>query len=77
MLKNLKIQSAISLIIGLFALVLLLMTVFSVYNSMDNNKNFKRIVVSSVNDRSLRDAAYNISSSFGHINGLMLQQQLG
>ncbi|CAH0209367.1 Methyl-accepting chemotaxis protein I [Erwinia aphidicola] len=77
MLKNLKIQSAISLIIGLFALVLLLTTVFSVYNSMDNNKNFKRIVVSSVNDRSLRDAAYNISSSFGHINGLMLQQQLG
>ncbi|WP_336795421.1 methyl-accepting chemotaxis protein [Erwinia aphidicola] len=77
MFKNLKIQSAISLIIGLFALVLLLMTVFSVYNSMDNNKNFKRIVVSSVNDRSLRDAAYNISSSFGHINGLMLQQQLG
>lgn len=77
MLKNLKIQSAISLIIGLFALVLLLTTVFSVYNAMGNNKNLQRIVVSSVNDRSLRDAAYNISSSFGHINGLMLQQQMG
>ncbi len=77
MLKNLKIQSAISLIIGLFALVLLLTTVFSVYNATGNNKNLQRIVVSSVNDRSLRDAAYNISSSFGHINGLMLQQQLG
>lgn len=77
MLSKLKIYSAISLIIGLFAVMLFAVTAFSVYNSVSNNANFKRILVSSENNDQMRDAAYNISAVLANTNGLMLQTALG
>ncbi|TDN59456.1 methyl-accepting chemotaxis protein [Scandinavium goeteborgense] len=72
MLKKLKIYTAISLVIGLFAITLFGVTAFSVSNSISNNGNFKRILVASENNDQMRDAAYNISAALANINGLML-----
>ncbi|MGK4356008.1 methyl-accepting chemotaxis protein [Enterobacter cloacae] len=77
MLTKLKIYSAISLIIGLFAMMLFGVTAYSVYDAVSNNNNFKRIVVASDNNDQMRDAAYNISAVMANINGLMLQAALG
>ncbi|EMC0022915.1 Tar ligand binding domain-containing protein [Enterobacter cloacae] len=77
MLTKLKIYSAISLIIGLFAMMLFGVTVYSVYDAVSNNNNFKRIVVASDNNDQMRDAAYNISAVMANTNGLMLQAALG
>lgn len=77
MLTKLKIYSAISLIIGLFAVMLFGATAYSVYDAVSNNNNFKRIVVASENNDQMRDAAYNISEVMANTNGLMLQAALG
>lgn len=77
MLTKLKIFSAISLIIGLFAVMLFGVTAYSVYDTVSNNTNFKRIVVASENNDQMRDAAYNISAVMANTNGLMLQAALG
>lgn len=77
MLKKLRIYSAISLIIGLFAAILFATVIFSLYDSYSNNVNFKRIVVSSDNNTRMRDAAYNISAAMANTNGLMLQASRG
>lgn len=77
MLTKLKIYSAISLIIGLFAVILFGVTAYSVYDAVSNNNNFKRIVVASENNDQMRDAAYNISAVMANTNGLMLQAALG
>ncbi|UVC29971.1 methyl-accepting chemotaxis protein [Pantoea sp. SOD02] len=77
MLKKLKIHSAISLIISLFAAILFATVIFSLYDSYSNNVNFKRIVVSSENNARVRDAAYNISAAMANTNGLMLQAARG
>ncbi|WP_148242040.1 methyl-accepting chemotaxis protein [Enterobacter asburiae] len=77
MLTKLKIYSAISLIIGLFAFMLFGVTVYSVYDAVSNNNNFKRIVVAADNNDHMRDAAYNISAVMANTNGLMLQAALG
>lgn len=77
MLTKLKIYTAISLIIGLFAVMLFGVTAFSVYDAVSNNTNFKRIVVASENNDQMRDAAYNISAVMANTNGLMLQAALG
>ena len=77
MLTKLKIYSAISLIIGLFAMMLFGATAYSVYDAVSNNNNFKRIVVASENNDQMRDAAYNISAVMANTNGLMLQAALG
>ncbi|MBT1533150.1 methyl-accepting chemotaxis protein [Enterobacter cloacae] len=77
MLTKLKIYSAISLIIGLFAVMLFGVTAYSVYDTVSNNTNFKRIVVASENNDQMRDAAYNISAVMTNTNGLMLQAALG
>ncbi|HGU9816806.1 TPA: methyl-accepting chemotaxis protein [Enterobacter chuandaensis] len=77
MLTKLKIYSAISLIIGLFAVMLFGVTAYSVYDAVSNNNNFKRIVVASENNDQMRDAAYNISAVMANTNGLMLQAALG
>ncbi|MEW5558740.1 methyl-accepting chemotaxis protein [Enterobacter asburiae] len=77
MLNKLKIYTAISLIIGLFAITLFGVTAFSVSNSMSNNNNFKRILVASENNDQMRDAAYNISAALANINGLMLLSSHG
>ncbi|MGX5028102.1 methyl-accepting chemotaxis protein [Enterobacter asburiae] len=77
MLTKLKIYSAISLIIGLFAVMLFGVTAYSVYDAVSNNTNFKRIVVASENNDQMRDAAYNISAVMANTNGLMLQAALG
>ncbi|WP_029882542.1 methyl-accepting chemotaxis protein [Enterobacter sp. T1-1] len=77
MLTKLKIYSAISLIIGLFAVMLFGVTAYYVYDTVSNNTNFKRIVVASENNDQMRDAAYNISAVMANTNGLMLQAALG
>ncbi|MBS3049125.1 methyl-accepting chemotaxis protein [Enterobacter mori] len=77
MLTKLKIYSAISLIIGLFAFMLFGVTVYSVYDAVSNNNNFKRIVVAADNNDQMRDAAYNISAVMANTNGLMLQAAMG
>ncbi|KLG02975.1 chemotaxis protein [Enterobacter cloacae subsp. cloacae] len=77
MLTKLKIYSAISLIIGLFAVMLFGVTAYSVYDAVSNNNNFKRIVVAADNNDEMRDAAYNISAVMANTNGLMLQAALG
>ncbi|EPF0313283.1 methyl-accepting chemotaxis protein [Enterobacter cancerogenus] len=77
MLTKLKIYSAMSLIIGLFAVILFGVTAYSVYDAVSNNNNFKRIVVASENNDQMRDAAYNISAVMANTNGLMLQAALG
>lgn len=77
MLKKLNIYTAISLIIALFAIMLFGITAFSVFNSVSNNGNFKRILVASDNNNEMRDAAYNISATLANANGLMLQASLG
>ncbi|MCT6663542.1 methyl-accepting chemotaxis protein [Enterobacter mori] len=77
MLTKLKIYSAISLLIGLFAVILFGVTAYSVYDAVSNNNNFKRIVVASENNDQMRDAAYNISAVMANTNGLMLQAALG
>ncbi|MCK7414561.1 methyl-accepting chemotaxis protein [Enterobacter cloacae] len=77
MLTKLKIYSAISLIIGLFAMMLFGVTAYSVYDAVSNNNNFKRIVVAADNNDEMRDAAYNISAVMANTNGMMLQAALG
>lgn len=77
MLTKLKIYSAISLIIGLFAVMLFGVTAYSVYDAVANNSNFKRLVVAAENNDQMRDAAYNISAVMANTNGLMLQAALG
>ncbi|UDF99323.1 methyl-accepting chemotaxis protein [Enterobacter cloacae] len=77
MLTKLKIYSAISLIIGLFAMMLFGVTAYSVYDAISNNNNFKRIVLAADNNDQMRDAAYNISAVMANTNGLMLQTALG
>lgn len=77
MFNKLKIYTAISLIIGLFAITLFGITAFSVSNSIANNGNFKRILVASKNNDQMRDAAYNISATLANINGLMLLSSHG
>lgn len=77
MLTKLKIYSAVSLIIGLFAIMLFGVTAYSIYNTVANNSNFKRLVVASENNDQMRDAAYNISAVMANTNGLMLQSALG
>jgi methyl-accepting chemotaxis protein I, serine sensor receptor len=77
MFNKLKIYTAISLIIGLFAITLFGVTAFSVSNSMSNNGNFKRILVASENNNQMRDAAYNISAALANINGMMLLSSHG
>lgn len=77
MLKKLNIYTAISLIIALFAIMLFGITAFSVFNSVSNNGNFKRILVASDNNNQVRDAAYSISATLANANGLMLQASLG
>ena len=77
MLTKLKIYTAISLLIGLMAVMLLGVTAWSVYNAVSNNSNFKRVVVASENNDQMRDAAYNISAVMANTNGLMLQAALG
>ena len=61
MFSKLKIFSAISLIIGMFAVLLLGTTSYSVINAISNNGNFKRVLVASDNNDQMRDAVYNIS----------------
>jgi methyl-accepting chemotaxis protein len=77
MFKNLKIYTAISLVIGSFAFALLVTSAYSIYNSTSNNKNFNRILVAGENNIQLRDAAYNINSALARINALMLERNLG
>ncbi|MEL4871363.1 methyl-accepting chemotaxis protein [Pantoea agglomerans] len=77
MLTKLKIYTAISMLIGLMAIMLLGVTGWSVYNAVSNNNNFKRVVVASENNDQMRDAAYNISAVMANTNGLMLQAALG
>ncbi|EUM24233.1 methyl-accepting chemotaxis protein [Enterobacter sp. BIDMC 26] len=77
MLTKLKIYSAISLIICLFAVILFGVTAYSVYDAVANNNNFKRIIVASENNDQMRDSAYNISAVMANTNGLMLQAALG
>ena len=77
MLNKLRIYTAVSLIIGLFAITLLATTSFAVYNAWSNNANFKRILVSSENNDQMRDAAYNISAVLANNNGLVMQAALG
>ena len=77
MFSKLKIYSAISLIIGMFAVLLLGTTSYSVFNAISNNNNFKRVLVASDNNDQMRDAVYNISAVMANINGLMLQAAKG
>lgn len=77
MLAKLKIYSTVTLIIGLFAVMLFGVTAYAVFNAVSSNQNFKRIVVASENNDQMRDAAYNISAVMANTNGLMLQAALG
>ncbi|MDR0174968.1 methyl-accepting chemotaxis protein [Enterobacter sichuanensis] len=77
MLAKLKIYSTVTLIIGLFAVMLFGVTAYAVFNAVSSNQNFKRIVVAAENNDQMRDAAYNISAVMANTNGLMLQAALG
>jgi methyl-accepting chemotaxis protein len=77
MLAKLKIYSTVTLIIGLFAVMLFGVTAYAVFNAVSSNQNFKRIVVASENNDQMHDAAYNISAVMANTNGLMLQAALG
>ena len=77
MLNKLRIYTAISLIIGLFAIMLLATTSFAVYNAWSNNANFKRVLLTAKNNDQMRDAAYNISAVLANNNGLMMQAAQG
>lgn len=77
MLAKLKIYSTVTLIIGLFAVMLFGVTAYAVFNAVSSNQNFKRIVVAAENSDQMRDAAYNISAVMANTNGLMLQAALG
>ena len=72
MLNKLKIYTAISMIIVLFAVVLFSTITFSVFNSWANNENFKKTQISSYSNNQMRDAAYNISAALANTNGIML-----
>jgi methyl-accepting chemotaxis protein I, serine sensor receptor len=72
MLNKLKIYTAISMIIVLFAVVLFSTISFSVFNSWANNENFKKTQISSYSNNQMRDAAYNISAALANTNGIML-----
>lgn len=73
MFRKLNINTTVSLIIGMFAVMLFSAVGFSIYNSKANNDNFKRIIIASDNNNQMRSAAYNISSVLANINGLMMQ----
>lgn len=75
--KNLKINTTISMIIGLFAITLLLTTSFFAMNGYVTKKHLNYIVVAASSDRHVRDAAYNITASIAHINSQMLQTASG
>ncbi len=73
MFNKLKIYNAISLIIGFFAILLFVTIGYTLFNIKDDNQNFKRMVISSVNNNQMRDAAYNITAAMANVTGLMLQ----
>lgn len=77
MFRNLKINTTVSLIIGLFAITLLLTTSFFAVNGFVTNNHLNRIVAAAGSDRHVRDAAYNISAAVAHVNGEMLQTASG
>lgn len=72
MFNKLNIHTAISIIIGLFTLVLISSASFSVFNSYSGNENFKKVQNSSYSNNQMRDAAYNISAALANTNGMML-----
>lgn len=77
MFSKLKINTTISFIIGSFALALLLVTGYSVYNSLSNQKDLASILIAGDNNNQIRDAAYTINSGMALINGLALRHNLG
>ncbi|MCT2386368.1 methyl-accepting chemotaxis protein [Erwinia pyrifoliae] len=77
MFKNLKINTTVSLIIGLFAITLLLTTSFFAMNGFVANKHLNHIVAAASSERHVGDAAYNITAGIAHINSEMLQTASG
>ncbi|TKV07879.1 HAMP domain-containing protein [Citrobacter sp. wls619] len=76
MLSKLKIYTVLNFITGLFALMLLGMTAYSVYHSIENNNNFKNILRVSEGEDLMRNAAYNINAAMANTNGMMVQKLL-
>ncbi len=77
MFSKLKIYTAITLIIGCFFLTLLGVTGYSIFNSMQTNTNFKRIITAGGNNNEIRDAAYNISATRARLNEMILHANSG
>ncbi|MDI9279087.1 methyl-accepting chemotaxis protein [Pantoea sp. EABMAA-21] len=77
MFNKIKIYTAVSLIIVMFAVVLFSTVTFSLFNAYSNNENFNKIQIASYSNNQMRDAAYNISAALANTNGIMLLQAQG
>ncbi|KGT89690.1 methyl-accepting chemotaxis protein [Enterobacter cancerogenus] len=77
MFNKIKIYTAVSLIVLLFAVVLFSTVTFSLFNAYSNNENFNKIQIASYSNNQMRDAAYNISAALANTNGIMLLQAQG
>lgn len=76
MFKKLKISTALSIVIAVFALFLMLITAFSVLHAIANKDNFNRAIVVSKNIEVMSDAIFNLNSGLAHVNGLMSRTSL-
>ncbi|WP_337023132.1 MULTISPECIES: methyl-accepting chemotaxis protein [unclassified Pantoea] len=77
MFNKIRIYTAVSLIVVLFAVVLFSTVTFSLFNAYSNNENFNKIQIASYSNNQMRDAAYNISAALANTNGIMLLQAQG
>ena len=77
MFNKIRIYTAVSLIVVMFAVVLFSTVTFSLFNAYSNNENFNKIQVASYSNNQMRDAAYNISAALANTNGIMLLQAQG
>lgn len=76
MLKKLKISTGFSIVITIFMLFLMLVTAFSVLNTIANKDNFNRAIALSNKTDVMSDSIFNLNSGLAHVNVLMLQTSL-
>lgn len=76
MFKKLKISTGITCILSVFVVFLMLVTAYSLLNSISSKDNFNRTFIAADNMNGMLDSVFNLYSGLAHVNALMLQTNL-
>lgn len=76
MLKNIKISSAVTSVIVIFALALITAMLANVINARSHHTQFKSFLTSVSSDNKMRDNLADLNGALAHINELLLQKSL-